>query len=56
LEEVGNLEERYLEEEIGLRQKEIEVGQEEEGDHLGRGLGRLGYVVERGGHRLETFE
>jgi hypothetical protein len=49
---VGNLEERYFEEEIGLRQKEIEVGQEEEEDHLGRGLGLLGWLVERRGHRL----
>jgi hypothetical protein len=34
--EVGNLEERYFEEVLGLRQKEIEVGQEEDEDHLGR--------------------
>jgi hypothetical protein len=54
--EEGNLEERYFEEVIGLRQKEIEVCQEEEGDHFGRGLGRLGYVVERRDHRLATFE
>jgi hypothetical protein len=33
---VGNLEERYFEEVLALRQKEIEVGQEEGEDHLGR--------------------